>query len=57
MIEFQSRVHSPPSLLDPDHPGHFDLVIANGSREGIHLVGCVCVCVCVVVDLGYWHSY
>ena len=38
MIEFQRRVHSPPTLLDPDHPGHFDLVINNGSNEGINLV-------------------
>lgn len=36
VMEFQRKVHSPPTL-QPDHPGHFDVVLTNGSNEGLNL--------------------
>ncbi|KAK7491926.1 hypothetical protein BaRGS_00016772, partial [Batillaria attramentaria] len=37
LIAFQKRMHAPPTLLDSQHPGRFDLVLTNGANEAIAL--------------------
>ncbi|KAK7491927.1 hypothetical protein BaRGS_00016773 [Batillaria attramentaria] len=38
LMKFQIKMHSPPTLRDPKHPGHFDFMLTNGSKEAINLI-------------------